>query len=50
LDDVMSELDERRRHELTRVVGQAAQTIVTTTNIGYFEEELIQRARTVYLQ
>ncbi len=37
LDDVMSELDETRRHALASFVGEAAQTFVTTTNLGYFE-------------
>jgi DNA replication and repair protein RecF len=49
LDDVMSELDEQRRHALTRFVGEAAQTVVTTTNLGYFEPDLIARARVVEL-
>lgn len=49
LDDVMSELDEERRHALTRFVGEAAQTFVTTTNIGYFEKELVDRALVVEL-
>ena len=50
LDDVMSELDESRRHALAHFVGTAAQTIVTTTNTGYFEEELLQRALVVRLE
>lgn len=49
LDDVMSELDEARRHALTRFVGEAAQTLVTTTNLGYFDPELVGRAKTVNL-
>lgn len=49
LDDVMSELDEARRHSLTRFVGEAAQTFVTTTNIGYFDKELVDRALVVDL-
>lgn len=49
LDDVMSELDEARRHALTRFVGEAAQTLVTTTNLGYFAPELVRRAKTVNL-
>ncbi|MDR3687571.1 MAG: DNA replication/repair protein RecF [Coriobacteriia bacterium] len=49
LDDVMSELDEARRHALARFVGDAAQTFVTTTNIGYFEKELVDRALVVEL-
>jgi len=50
LDDVMSELDEERRHALTSFVGEAAQTIVTTTNIGYFEQSMLDRAKLVRLQ
>jgi DNA replication and repair protein RecF len=49
LDDVMSELDEARRHALTRFVGEAAQTFVTTTNLGYFEKALVDRALVVDL-
>jgi DNA replication and repair protein RecF len=47
LDDVMSELDEARRHALALFVGGAAQTFVTTTNLSYFEEDLIARAKVV---
>lgn len=47
LDDVMSELDEARRHTLASFVGEAAQTVVTTTNLGYFDKELVSRARVV---
>lgn len=49
LDDVMSELDEGRRHALASFVGEAAQTFVTTTNLGYFEPEMVDRARVVRL-
>ena len=49
LDDVMSELDEARRHTLALFVGEAAQTFVTTTNIGYFEQDMIARAHVVSL-
>ncbi len=49
LDDVMSELDEARRHALASSVGEAAQTFVTTTNIGYFEKDLVERAHIVRL-
>ena len=47
LDDVMSELDEARRHALAAFVGEAAQTFITTTNLGYFEESLVARAKVV---
>ena len=49
LDDVMSELDAARRHALTRFVGTAAQTVVTTTNLDYFDEELLSRGAVVRL-
>jgi DNA replication and repair protein RecF len=49
LDDVMSELDESRRHSLASFVGGAAQTVITTTNIGYFDAGLIERAKVVRL-
>ena len=40
LDDVMSELDELHRTALMRFIEQAAQTFLTTTNLGYFPEQL----------
>jgi DNA replication and repair protein RecF len=49
LDDVMSELDERRRRALTEVVRRAVQTFVTTTNLGYFERDLLDAATIVEL-
>jgi DNA replication and repair protein RecF len=50
LDDVMSELDAQRRHALARFVGDAAQTLMTTTNLGYFDEALVRRAKVVNLK
>lgn len=44
LDDVMSELDERRRAALTEYVGTVAQTVITTANLDYFRPELLERA------
>ena len=49
LDDVMSELDESRRHALASFVGGRAQTFVTTTNLGYFDPGLIENATVVML-
>ena len=49
LDDVMSELDEARRHALAALRGTVAQTIVTTTNLGYFDDGPHGRARVVAL-
>lgn len=50
LDDVMSELDAGRRMALTRIVARAAQTIITTTNLQYFDEETINQAHIVEIE
>lgn len=47
LDDVMSELDEKRRNAITRFVQSGIQTVVTTTNLGYFPDELLEEAKVV---
>lgn len=47
LDDVMSELDESRRHELTRFVDGWVQTVVTTTDLQYFDPLLLENATVV---
>ena len=49
LDDVMSELDEGRRHALAQFVGDRVQTFVTTTNLGYFDGGLAHGAHIVEL-
>ena len=49
LDDVMSELDEGRRHALAeRVIGRT-QTLITTTNLHYFDEAPLDIGRIVEL-
>ena len=47
LDDVMSELDESRRAAVMGYVGAGTQTVVTTTNIAYFSDDLIRSAEVV---
>lgn len=47
LDDVMSELDERRREAMTRFVQSGIQTVITTTNLSYFPAELLERAEVI---
>lgn len=47
LDDVMSELDGARRGAVVGFVGQDIQTVITTTNLGYFDEELLAAAKVV---
>ena len=49
LDDVMSELDEARRAALTAFVGGRVQTVVTTTNMGYFDPEMLESASIIRL-
>ena len=41
LDDVMSELDGRRRNAVVRFAQRGIQTVITTTNLGYFSPELL---------
>lgn len=47
LDDVMSELDEHRREAMTRFVEGGIQTVVTTTNLSYFPDELLRDAEVI---
>lgn len=49
LDDVMSELDEGRRAAFTKLIQQGIQTFITTTNLSYFEEDTIRKARVLHL-
>jgi DNA replication and repair protein RecF len=44
LDDVMSELDARRREALGAAVRGRTQAFVTTTNLGYFTADLLADA------
>jgi DNA replication and repair protein RecF len=46
-DDVMSELDERRRDYLAEYFLESTQAVITTTNLDYFEEEIMERAHVV---
>ncbi len=50
LDDVMSELDARRRDALVEFIEGDIQTFITTTNLGYFSKSLLDRARVVRLR
>jgi DNA replication and repair protein RecF len=46
-DDVMSELDERRREHLAEHFLESTQAVITTTNLDYFEAEILERAHVV---
>jgi DNA replication and repair protein RecF len=43
----MSELDAQRRAAVIAFVQRGMQTVVTTTNLGYFPDELLDRAKVV---
>lgn len=47
LDDVMSELDEKHRDALTAFIEKNAQTFITTTNLDYFSDDILERATVV---
>ena len=47
LDDVMSELDESRREAVTRLLLAGTQTVITTTNLGYFSAGVLDGAEVV---
>jgi DNA replication and repair protein RecF len=46
-DDVMSELDERRREYLAEYFLGSTQAVITTTNLDYFDPEILERAHVV---
>ena len=47
LDDVMSELDAQRRAAVVSFIEEGIQTIITTTNLGYFSQEMVDAAKVV---
>lgn len=47
LDDVMSELDAGRRAAFLTLIGDDIQTVITTTNLGYFSGDVLGRAKVV---
>lgn len=47
LDDVMSELDAHRREAFLGFIAGEVQTVITTTNLGYFSDEILSRAKVV---
>lgn len=49
LDDVMSELDAARRDAMLAHVAAGIQTVITTTNLGYFSAETLERAKVVHV-
>jgi DNA replication and repair protein RecF len=49
LDDVMSELDEKRRSALVEVLVGQMQTIITATDLTFFSEKLLATAQIIEL-
>lgn len=49
LDDVMSELDSSRRRALVDFMSSGVQTIVTSTNLSYFDRDMLKEAQVVEL-
>ena len=47
LDDVMSELDAARRESIVSFVEGEIQTVITTTNLGYFSSGILDGAKVV---
>ncbi len=43
----MSELDERHRAALTALIEKNAQTFITTTNLDYFSDDILDHAHVV---
>lgn len=50
LDDVMSELDARRRNQLVGFMEDSVQVFITTTTPEYFTPQVLDRARVVELE
>ena len=50
LDDVMSELDRKRRSFLLSVLNEKVQTILTATNLSGFEQEILKTASVFQIQ
>ena len=48
-DDVMSELDGRRREYLAGYFLESTQAVISTTNLEYFEPGVLSRANTIHI-
>ena len=50
LDDVMSELDAKRRALLVKAVDEDIQTFITATDLSPFDETLLSKAQVIHLE
>jgi DNA replication and repair protein RecF len=48
-DDVMSELDERRRKYLSEYFLSSTQAVISTTNLEYFDPKILEMARVIHI-
>ena len=48
-DDVMSELDERRREHLAEYFLESTQAVISTTNLEYFDDDILRRAHVIHI-
>ena len=49
LDDVMSELDAQRRHELMKFIPEETQVFITTTTLSYFDDLALEGISSIHL-
>lgn len=49
LDDVFSELDETRKNNLLRYIGQNIQTIITTTDLSNIDESIKSNSKLIHI-
>jgi DNA replication and repair protein RecF len=45
LDDVFSELDDKRQNEIMKLINKGIQTFITTTSIGEIDKNIIANAK-----
>ena len=50
LDDVMSELDSRRRASMMQFLKDDIQVFITTTNLDYFDSKTIENAQVIHIE
>lgn len=50
LDDVFSELDEKRKNNLLKYIEQDIQTIITTTDLSNIDESIINNSKLIYIK
>ena len=48
--DRILELDAERREAFVRSIEDEVQTVITTTNLGYFSDAILSRARVVTIE